>query len=228
MGTNLKWGTRQPILYRDDELNMVRLRAFGIQSVQIADPMVFLNKVAGTRGIYEDSDIVEYLASISTTRLTSVFGEQIKSVFDLPKDFDALSVIVRTALASDFAGLGLTLHDFLITSVSVPPEVQEMVDARAGMAAVGNLDEYLKFKLARAVEIAAGNTGGGAGVGMGIGAGAGMGFMIPQAIQGALQSGSLAQDSPLEKLKQLKELLELGAISADEFNEHKAKLLAKL
>ena len=143
---NLKWGTREPILFRDSELQMIRLRSFGIFSIQIADPSLFLNKVVGTQGIYTDNEIEDYLKNIIITRLTDVFGEQVKSVFDLPQDFNELSIVIRTNIQIDFDALGLKIHDFLINSISVPPEVQEMIDSRSGMAAVGDMDQFLKFK----------------------------------------------------------------------------------
>ena len=125
---NLKWGTPNPILFKDTELKMIRLRSHGMFSIQISDPMIFLNKIAGTKGIYFDSDIEDYLRNIVVTRLTDVFGNEMKTVFNMPKEFNQLSLIAKTSLESDFNGLGLNLHDFYISSISVPPEVQEMVD----------------------------------------------------------------------------------------------------
>ena len=99
---NLKWGTKEPILFKDTELQMIRLRSFGIFSIQISDPSLFLNKVVGTQGIYVDSEIEDYLKNIIITRLTDVFGEHVKSVFDLPKDFNELSLVIRSNIQNDF------------------------------------------------------------------------------------------------------------------------------
>ena len=225
---DLKWGTKTPILFRDKDLQMVRLRAHGIYGFQVSDPLLFLNKMVGTRAVFTDSHLMDYLSNIITSRLTTIFGEQITSILDLPKSYDNLSILARARVGQDFEGLGLRLHDFFVNAIALPQEVEEMVDARSGMSAVGNLDEYLKFKLAGALEVAAANPSGGAGVGMGVGAGAGMGFMLPQAIQSAMNSGGSDSVSPLEKLKQLKELLDLGAITLDEFNEHKVLLLSMI
>lgn len=229
---NLKWGTPNPILFKDTELKMIRLRSHGMFSIQISDPMIFLNKIAGTKGIYFDSDIEDYLRNIVVTRLTDVFGNEMKTVFNMPKEFNQLSLIAKTSLESDFNGLGLNLHDFYISSISVPPEVQEMVDAKAGMAAIGNMDEFLKFKAATALGAAAENPGGTAATGVGMGAGVGMGFMMPQMLQSAMQSGQggpgVAKEEPAEKIKKLKELLDMGAISEEEFNSKKEKLLEEI
>ena len=227
--SNLKWGTSEPILFKDTELQMIRLRSFGIFSIQIADPSLFLNKVVGTQGIYTDTEIEDYLKNIIITRLTDVFGEQVKSVFDLPKDFNELSLVIRASVENDFDSLGLKIHDFLISSISVPPEVQEMIDTRAGMAAVGDMDKFLKFKAALAMEAAAENPSGVASAGVGMGAGMGMGFMLPQMLTGAMQPGQGQQAaSPMDKLKKLKELLDMGALSEEEYNNKKERLLGEI
>jgi len=230
--SNLKWGTREPILFRDSELQMVRLRSFGIFSIEIEDPSLFLNKVVGTQGIFVDSEIEDYLKNIIITRLTHMFGEFVKSVFDLPKDFNELSIAIRTSIQSDFSALGLRIHDFLISSVSVPKEVQKMIDTRSGMAAIGDMDQFLKFKAAMALEAAADNPNGSASAGVGVGAGMGMGFMLPQMLAGAMQPSQSnepqATASPMDKLKKLKELLDMGALSQEEYDGKKEKLLGEI
>ena len=226
---NLKWGTSEPIIFKDTELQMIRLRSFGIFSIQIADPSLFLNKVVGTKGIYTDTEIEDYLKNIIITKLTDVFGEQVKSIFDLPKDFNELSLMIRINIQNDFDAFGLKIHDFLINSISVPPEVQEMIDSRSGMAAVGDMNEFLKFKAALAMESAAENTSGVASAGVGMGAGMGMGFMLPQMLSGAMQPGQGQQSaSPMDKLKKLKELLDMGALSSEEYDKKKEKLLGEI
>jgi len=229
---NLKWGTSEPILFRDSELHMIRLRSFGIFSIQIEEPSLFLNKVVGTQGIYSDLDIENYLKNIIITRLTDVLGENINSVFDLPKDFNEISLIVRTSIQNDFKAIGLKIHDFLINAISVPTEVQEMIDARSGMEAVGDMDKFLKFKAATALSDAANNSSGGAAsAGVGIGAGMGMGFMLPQMLANSMQpQAGQGQNtiSPMDKLKKLKELLDIGAISQDEYDAKKEKLMGEI
>jgi membrane protease subunit (stomatin/prohibitin family) len=226
---NLKWGTKEPILFKDSELQMIRLRAHGIFSIQIQEPSLFLNKVVGTQGLYSNSDIEDYLRNIITTRMTDVLGNTIKSIFEMPKEFNKLSLIIKSKLNLDFEGLGLFLHDFLINSISLPPAVQEMVDARTGMAAVGNMDRFIKYKAAMSLEKAAENPGGSAAAGVGVGAGMGMGFLLPQMLQNAVHTESgqtgLQGDSPFDKIKKLKELLDIGAITKEEFEMKKKELL---
>jgi membrane protease subunit (stomatin/prohibitin family) len=228
--SNLKWGTKEPILFRDSELQMIRLRSHGIFSIQIADPALFLNKVVGTQGLYFDTDIEDYLRNIITTRMTDVLGNTLKTIFDIPKELNKLSLIIKSNLEMDFEGLGLSLHDFYVNSISLPPAVQEMVDARSGMAAVGNMDRFMKFKAAMSLEKAAENPSGSAAAGVGVGAGMGMGFMLPQMLQNSIRSdqgenGSYSE-SPFDRIKKLKELLDIGAISKEEFETKKKELLA--
>lgn len=228
---NLKWGTREPILFKDSELKMIRLRSNGAFSIQISDPALFLNKIVGTQGIYHDSEIEDYLKTIIVSKLTEVIGSEFKTVFDMPKDFGQFGMIIKTALRLDFAGLGLSLHDFYINSISVPPEVQQMIDTRSGMAAIGNMDDFIKFKAAMSLQTAAENPNGTAGTGVGMGAGLGMGFMMPQLIQQAMQSvqqTASAKEGPADKIKKLKELLDIGAITAEEYEVSKKKLLQEL
>ncbi len=229
--SNLKWGTKEPILFRDSELKMIRIRSFGIFSIQISDSMLFLNKVVGTRGIFQNDDIQDYLRNIIISKFTNVIGDELKTVFDMPNSFDNLSLLVRTKLQLEFEGLGLYLHDFYINSISVPDDVQSMIDQRSGMSAVGNLDEFMKYKIAMSIENASQNqdsSGNIAGTGLGAGIGLGMGFSMPQMIQQSMMSSLQTQgekETPIDKLKKLKELLDLGVISQDEFNQKKIVLL---
>jgi len=228
---NLKWGTKEPILFRDSELKMIRLRSYGAFSITIKEPSLFLNKVVGTQGLFRDSDIADYLKSIILQKLHVTLGQHVKTVFDLPQHFDNLSVLVKNSLNLDFEGLGIELHDFLINSVSVPPEVQKMIDTRSGMSAVGNMDDFMKFQMGQSMEKAAENPTGSAGEGMGLGAGMGMGFMIPQMMNQTMQQNNQSEKSEEDsfaKLKKLKELLDMGAIDQEEFNETKKRLLNNL
>ncbi len=228
---NLKWGTKEPILFRDTELKMIRLRSYGSFSIQIQEPTLFLNKVVGTQRLYIDKDISDYLKSIIVSKLTTILGNELNSVFELPSNFDNLSIIARNALKIDFEGLGLSIHDFYINSISVPVEVQKMIDTRSSMSVVGNMNEFMKYQTAVSLEKASENPAGGASEGVGVGAGIGMGFMMPQFIQQAMQLGSGSQndkEDAFEKIKKLKELLDMGAISKEEFEETKKKILGSM
>ena len=231
---NLKWGTKEPILFRDTELKMIRIRSFGMFSIQISDSMLFINKVVGTKGIFRNDDIEDYLRNIIVARLTNIIGDELKTVFDMPSSFDDLSLFARTKLQAEFDGLGLSLHDFYINSISVPDEVQQIIDQRSGMSAIGNMDEFMKYKVALSIENASQNSGSAGdamGGGLGAGMGLGMGFMMPQMIQQSMMSsmqGGGEKESAMDKLKKLKELLDMGVISQEEFNQKKNKLMDQI
>jgi membrane protease subunit (stomatin/prohibitin family) len=222
---NLKWGTKEPILFRDTELQMVRLRSYGSFSIQVKDSLLFVNKVVGTMGLFITNAIEDYLRGIIISKLNVVLGKMLKSVFDIPVNIDNMNMVMRTELIQDFEGLGLSLHDFYIHSISLPDEVQKMIDTKSGMNAIGNLDQYMKFKIADSLEEAA-KSGGGMGEGLGLGAGLGMGMALPNLIQQNMQPNS--NGSVATKLKELKELLDLGAITQDEFDSKKQELLKQL
>jgi len=154
-----------------------------------------------------------------------VLARMLKTVFDIPSSLDELNLVMRTELFDDFEGLGLKLHDFYIQSISLPDEVQKMIDTRTGMNAMGNLDQYMKFKIADSLSDAAKNNGA-AGTGLGIGAGLGMGMGLPNMIQQNMNTQN--NESVSDKLKKLKELLDMDAITQKEFEDKKKELLKQI
>lgn len=221
---NLRWGTREPILFRDQELQMVRLRSHGSFSIQVSETMLFVNKVVGSMGLYTTSTIEDYLRGIIVSRFNVVLGRMLKSVFDVSSEIDQIALALRVELASEFSGLGLHLHDLYIQSISLPEEVQKTIDSRTGMKAVGDLNQYLKFKLADALGDAAKNSGE-TGSMLGLGAGLGIGMALPNMIQ---RKTTAEIDDVAERLKKLKELLDLGALTPAEFEAKKIELLKQL
>jgi membrane protease subunit (stomatin/prohibitin family) len=185
--TNIKWGTREPIPFRDSELALVRLRAFGIMSYRVEDSQLFVNKIVGTQGVYVASQINDFLKGIVIGRLADFLGEILKTIFDLPKYYDEIGAGMKARLKDDFAKYGMTLEDFIINAITPPEEVQKKIDERSSMAVVGNLDQYMKFKAAQAIQDSANQPGGGTGAGIGAGMGFGMGMMMPGMISQAMQ-----------------------------------------
>lgn len=193
--TDLKWGTREPVVFRDRELAMVRLRAHGAFATRVAEPQLFVNQVVGSQGRYTQEDIQGYLREIIVARLNDVLGETITTLFDLPKVYDELSEALKGRVSGDFGKYGLDLTDFFIHAITPPEDVQKILDERTGMAAVGDLQAYMKFKAARALGDAAqggGEGGGGAAAGVGVGAGLGMGMAMAQAMKDAMAPGAPA------------------------------------
>lgn len=179
--TSLRWGTKDPVAFKDRELGLVRLRAFGAFTVRITQPLLFVNMLVGTQGSFATSEIEDYLREVIVSRLNDFLGERVESILDLPSQYDEMGVAVKERLENDFTKYGIELVDFLINRITPPDDVQQMIDARSGMGAVGNLNDFLKFKAARGLdEGGAGSDGTGAAAsGMGLGVGAGLGMMLP-------------------------------------------------
>jgi membrane protease subunit (stomatin/prohibitin family) len=192
---DLKWGTKEPVVFRDRELAMVRLRAFGKFAVRITNAQLFVNGVVGTMGLYSTDGVEAYFKDVIVARLNDLLGETLQSIFDLPRVYDELAMGLKARVSDDFAKYGIELVDLYLGAITPPEEVQKLIDERTGMAAVGDMNAYLKFKAARAVGDAAqqaGGEGGAVGAGMGVGVGAGLGMMLPGMIREAMQGAPQA------------------------------------
>ena len=172
--SNLKWGTRDPVAFRDSQLGLVRLRAHGIFNIQIEQPLLFINRFMGTMGLSTTEQVEDYLRSVVISRLNDHLGESLDSLFDLPGRYEELSEGLQTRLQDDFTDFGLTLTHIYLTSVTPPPDVQQAIDDRSRLEIIGNLDNLVKMKAAMAMEKAASSQGS-AGEGMGVA----MGMMMP-------------------------------------------------
>jgi membrane protease subunit (stomatin/prohibitin family) len=186
---DLKWGTKEPVVYRDKEIAMVRLRAFGKFAVRVVNAQQFVNTVVGTVGAYSQESVESYFRDVIVARLTDLLGENLQTIFDLPKVYDELAMGLKARVADDFGKYGIELVDLLLGAITPPDEVQKMIDERSGMGVLGDMNAYLKFKTARAIGDAAQQPGGTAGAGIGLGAGVGVGMMLPQMMRDAMQSG---------------------------------------
>ncbi|MCK5786939.1 MAG: SPFH domain-containing protein [Candidatus Sabulitectum sp.] len=177
--TDLKWGTKEPIIFRDSELSMVRLRAFGNFSLKISDSMLFVNKMVGTEGKYSTGDIEGFLKNIIISRLADLLGETMSTIFDLAAKYDELGTLAKARFTDDFSKYGIQMVDFYISAITPPEEVQKRIDERSGMGALGDMNEYMRFKTATAMgDAAKAGAGGAAGAGVGMGAGLGMGMVM--------------------------------------------------
>lgn len=232
--TDLKWGSAQPLVYRDTELGMIRLRAFGTYSVRVKDPQLLVNQFVGNRGSYTTTAAEDFLRSIILSEFNEILGAVQTSILDIQGMTKQISDGSRAALADDFARMGLELTSFQISAITPPEEVQKRIDERSGMSVLGNLDDYTKFRTAQAIGDAANNPGGaGDATSAGVGLGAGMG--IGKAMAAAMSEGNAPRPqepaagagagditSQLERLMKLKDG---GALSEDEFQAAKKKLL---
>jgi membrane protease subunit (stomatin/prohibitin family) len=198
---NQKWGTKDPVAFKDSKLGLVRLRAFGVYTFKITEPVLFINTVVGTQGSYTSEMIGDYLRDVIVARINDLFGEKLDTIFDLPRNYDELAVEIKERLVNDFRKYGMELADFYLNSITPPPEVQKMIDERSGLEAVGDLDSFFKFKAAKAIGDAASSVDGAgstAASGMGIGVGAGLGFMIPGMIAQGMKGQAVAMKETTE------------------------------
>lgn len=232
--TDLKWGTPQPIPMRDSQFGMVRLRAFGSFILQVAEPRRLLTGVMGTRGRLTVQHVEEQLRSSIIARVADVIAERMRernlSVLDLALEYDELSEMALEVLKPDFGNLGLDLRKFYINTISVPEELEKRFDQAGGVAALGGLTDYTRFKAAEALQDAA-NAGGGSTVGAGIGLGAGMqlGQLMGQSLaasQPAVQQP--AREDPMQTLQKLKAMLDAELITQVEFDAKKTEVLARM
>ncbi len=187
-----KWGTRQPITFRDRDFGMVRLRSFGKFSFRVVDSPVLLNTLVGTQGKYTTEEVSSFLKDLIVARMTDLLGTIGMSVLDLPARYDEIAGGTRAKVSEEFAKYGLELADFFINAITPPEEVQKAIDARSAMGAVGDLNAFMKFQAAQSMSKMAEHGGGEATGGMGMGMGAGFGMMMPGMIQQAMSGGGPA------------------------------------
>ena len=188
--TDLKWGTPNPIMMRDTDFGMVRLRAFGIYTMRVSDPQVFIKEVAGTNAHFIAEDIEGQLKRTLVSGFSDALGESKIAALDLASNYDELSKFTRTKLNEEFKTFGLELTKFVIENISLPQEVEAAMDKRTSMGVIGDVGRYTQFQAADAMRDAAQNPGGGAGAGMGLGAGFAMGNAMASAMGDAMKQSN--------------------------------------
>ena len=239
---DLKWGTKSPINFRDSELKFVQLRASGKFSMRVKDPQMFINEIVGTQGKYTTNEIEDYLRDSIVSKLNSVLGKNLKTVFDLGQYYPQIESGIKAEVADFFNSMGIELTDMIIIGIVPPDEVQEKINERSSMGAIGDLDSYMKYKTAQAMEKAAENEGAGGTAGLGVGLGAGMG--MANMMMGSMQQNQnqqnqnqqntqpppvqQTQEDVLATIEKLAKLKDAGALTQEEFDIKKKDLLAKL
>ncbi len=183
--SDLKWGTRDPVAFRDAELGLVRLRAHGVFNIRVVQPVLLINTLAGTMGRYTTEMVEDYLRQVIVSRFNDYLGEHLKSLFDLPGNFDDVAEGLQKRLAQDFARFGLALDGLYVTSITPPAEVQQAIDDRSRMSVIKDMDNFVRMKAAMAMEKAAAS-GGEAGAGLGLG----LGMMMPAMFAGLQTNGN--------------------------------------
>ncbi len=243
-----KWGTSQPVSIRDKDFGAVRLRAFGNYAYRIADPKLFHTAVSGTRERYTTDDIDGQLRALMLQHISDAVASSGIPFLDLAANQIEFANQLKAANSEEFAKLGLVLESVTVQNVSLPDELQKILDQKIGMGMVGgDMGKFMQYQTAQAIpkfaEGAAGAGGGGGVVGdaMGLGAGVALGQVMAQQLQGGLAGASPAAaaaaaaapvgikpDEVMATLEKLADLKAKGILTEDEFAAKKAELLKKL
>jgi membrane protease subunit (stomatin/prohibitin family) len=177
-----KWGTATSITIRDKEFGAVRIRAYGIYSYRISNPKAFYEKVSGTRAFYSVNDLDGQLRNTIVGLMTNAFAGSTIDFLDMAANQSRLADLMKNGLTPVFNGLGLTLDSFVVENVSLPEELQRILDQRISMNMLGDMGRYTQFQAAQSLPIAAANQGGLAGMGVNLGAGLSMGQKMADAM----------------------------------------------
>lgn len=195
--TDLKWGTKNPIMLRDAEFGPVRLRAFGTYETRVNEAGTFLKQIVGTDARFTTDEIVDQLRNLIVSRFADIVGEAKIPVLDLAANYEELGNFLTAKIRPDFEGYGLELTKLLVENVSLPEEVEKILDKRTSMGVIGNLAAYTQFQTAEALEAAAKNPSGMAGGGMAMGAGFAMANQMGQTMAQGAQAVGPATPPPL-------------------------------
>ncbi len=189
--TDLKWGTSNPVAFKDSELGLIRLRAHGVFNIQIVQPVLFINSMVGTMGKFSTDDVSNYLKRVIVSRFNDYLGETLDTILNLAGQFDELSKELQKRLAKDFGHFGLHLSHLYITSITPPEEVQKAIDDKSRLSVINDIDKFVKMKAAMAMEKAAEGQGeAGAGIGLG------MGMMMPGMFAASQATAAPASTQP--------------------------------
>ncbi len=195
--TDLKWGTTNPVMMRDADFGMIRIRAFGTYAMKIADPKLFFNTVVGTQGLTTTDEVTGQLRSIVLSKLSDAIAESKIPALDIAAKYDELSAFGKGKIGPEFAAFGLELAKFFIENVSLPEEVEAAIDQRTKLGVLGDkMAQFTQLQAAEAMKIAAANPGGVAGAGVGIGAGVAMGQAMAGAFQAQAPTAAAAPPPP--------------------------------
>ena len=242
-----KWGTSQPVTIRDKDFGAVRLRAFGNYAYRIADPKLFHTAVSGTRERYSVDDLDGQLRAMMLQHISDAVASSGIPFLDLAANQLEFASQLKAANGEEFAKLGLALESVTVQNVSLPEELQKILDQKIGMGMVGDMGKFMQYQTAQSIpQFAQGAGGGGGGVvgdAMGLGAGVALGQVMAQQLQGGLAGASpaaaaaaaaaaapagLKPDEVMATLEKLADLKAKGILTEEEFSAKKAELLKKL
>ena len=236
-----KWGTPQPITIRDKEFGMVRLRAFGIYAYHLTDPKLFHTSISGTTESYSGEQLESQLRNTIVAHIADLFGESGVPFIDMAGNQIEFGNALRGKVEPLFQSYGLALDSFAVQSISLPEEIEKLLDTKIGMNVIGDMGRYTQFQVANSIPLAAQNEGGIAGIGAGLGAGMTMGqvmagamsqSMAPQAPQAAAAAAPATPapsvDEIVASIEKLHGLVGKGILTQAEFETKKAELMKKI
>ena len=204
MQTDQHWGTQNPISIRDKEFGAIRLRGFGIYSYHLSDAKSFYSKISGTRDLYRVADLEGQLRNTIIAKMTDAFAASQVPFLDMAANQGALAEKISETLKPAFTEYGLTLDTLVVENLSLPDELQKVLDQRISMNMLGDMGKYTQYQVAQSIPIAAANEGGGAvGIGAGLGAGVAMGQAMMEAVKKSTSapSGGAAPGTPAAETK---------------------------
>jgi len=238
-----RWGTTQPVTIRDKDFGAVRLRAFGNYSYRIADPKVFHTEISGTRDVYTVADLDGQLRGLMLQHISDAVASSGVAFLDLAANQVEFAKALMEATQPSFAALGLKLEAVTMQNVSLPEELQKILDQKIGMGMVGDMGKFMQYQTAQSIPKFAEGAGGGVGIAgdaMGLGAGVALGQVMAQQLGQGLKVGApeapvvapvaagVKPEDVMATLEKLGELKTKGILTQDEFDAKKAELLKKL
>lgn len=190
--TDQKWGTSKPVLMRDAEFGMIRLSAYGVFAFRVTKPEVFLRQVFGSLPSFSTEDITDYLRRMTVSSLSDLIGELKIPAIELVSRYDEIGAAGRERVQKSFEAIGLELQNLVVENISLPEEVEKVIDKRTSMGVLGDMGKYTQYQAAEAIRDFAQNPGGGniAGMGVGIGAGVQVGQVFAGAMSANMGGGS--------------------------------------
>lgn len=237
-----RWGTTQPVTIRDKDFGAVRLRAFGNYAFRVSDAKLFYTEISGTRDVYTVADIDGQLRGLMLQYISDAVAGSGHAFLDLAANQVQFADALRDATAPAFSKLGLTLEQVTVQNLSLPEELQKILDQKIGMGMVGNdMGKFMQYQTAQSMPKLAEGAGGGGGIAgdaMGLGAGVALGQVMAQQLSQGLQgspagvagvvNAGIKPDEIMATLEKLGELKAKGILTEEEFSAKKAELLKKL
>ena len=189
--TDLKWGTKNPIMVRDPEFSMVRLRAFGTYEIRIDDAKKFLNEIVGTDGHFTTDEVEAQLTNLIVSKFATIMGQDKTPALDLAANYEKFGAFITEHIAPEFEAYGLELIRMLVENISLPEEVEKAIDTRTSRAVTGDLDAHIKYQSGQAL----GNSDGAASDMVGMGAGLAMGQQMADSMERKSTPPKLSSDA---------------------------------